>query len=100
MTNTIIPTRKQKQDAEKAFAEYFEANKKRFNVASWTKYKFGYSHDGIFLYNDSSNSFSMEEINLISVYCTRNCYSFSVYARRNGHSSGYGCVAMEINIAQ
>lgn len=94
------PTLTEKQEVTNFFKHYFNRTKESYKLANWTSYKFGLSHDGITLWNESSNSIGFEELLLIKDFCDNSGYSFSCFTRKTTNVSGYGGVCVEINICR
>jgi hypothetical protein len=99
-TLNAIPTLREKQEATNSFQHYFNRTKESYKISSWTKYNFGLSHDGITLWNESSNSICFDELLLIKNFCDDNDYSFSCFTRKTENKSGYGGVSIEINLCR
>jgi hypothetical protein len=95
-----IPTLREKQEATNSFQHYFNMTKESYKIPSYIKYNFALSHDGIILWNKSSNSIGFNELLLITNFCDNSNYSFSCSTRNTENKSCYGGISIEINICR
>lgn len=98
MRKQEIPNEMDKQEAVNGFKNYFNRVKESYKLSGSTTYQYGYSHDGITLWNDKSSAIGHDEIMLIKAFCDDYGYTLSCFTRKIYNPSGYGGVGIEINL--